>query len=301
MNWLDTIILGIVEGITEFLPISSTGHMVIVDAILNHNRVLTDREQEFTRLFEVCIQLGAILSVVVLYWKKFFDFTRVDFYLKLIVAVFPALLFGLLFSKKIDQLLESPLTVASALLIGGIVLLFVDKMFTNTHIDHEKNMSYRHGLVIGFWQVLAMIPGTSRSAATIIGGMQQKLTRRFAAEFSFFLAVPTMMAATGYKLMQAYKLNAVRPAEDTLFSSHNLQCLLVGNIIAFVVAMIAIKSFIHLLQKHGLRGFGVYRIFAAIAIFGLMYAGYIKKDESKASTMPDKTEMAAPSATDTAH
>jgi undecaprenyl-diphosphatase len=286
MTWLDTIILGIVEGITEFLPISSTGHMVIVDAILNHGRTLTDHEREFTKLFEVCIQLGAILSVVVLYWKKFFDFSRLDFYLKLIVAVFPALLIGLLFSKKIDRLLDSPMTVACALLVGGIVLLFVDNLFTKTHIDHEKNMSYGKGLMIGFWQVLAMIPGTSRSAATIIGGMQQNLTRRFAAEFSFFLAVPTMMAATGYKLLEAYKLNAVRPAEQTLFSSQNVQFLIAGNVIAFVVALVAVKTFIHFLQKHGLRAFGVYRIIAAAAIFGLMSTGFIKKDESKPADAP---------------
>ncbi len=275
MNWTETIILSIVEGITEFLPISSTGHMIITSAILGIN------EDAFTKLFEVCVQLGAILAVVALYWKKFFDFTRAQFYLKLILAVAPALIFGLLFSKKIDQLLESSLTVALALLIGGVILLFVDKLFKRTHVDHEHNMHFMKALAIGFWQVIAMIPGTSRSAATIVGGMQQGLTRRFAAEFSFFLAVPTMFAATGYKLLQAYKLDKVKPVSESLFNSHNIQLLVVGNIIAFIVAMIAIKTFIHFLQKNSLRAFGIYRIIAAGAIFFLMYQGVIKRETHK--------------------
>ena len=265
MTWLDTIILSIVEGITEFLPISSTGHMIIASSILGIS------EDEFTKLFEICVQLGAILSVVVLYWKKFFDIKRFDFYFKLIVAVFPALVFGFLFSKKIDQFLESPLTVAMALLIGGIVLLFVDKLFTNTTIDHEQNLSYKKAFMIGLWQVIAMIPGTSRSAATIVGGLQQKLTRRFAAEFSFFLAVPTMVAATGYKMLKSYKEHP-----EILKDKHNLMILGAGNVIAFTVAMIAIKTFIHFLQKHGLRAFGLYRIIAAAAILLMMFGGLIK-------------------------
>lgn len=282
MTWLDTVILSIVEGITEFLPISSTGHMIIASSILGIG------EDEFVKLFEIVVQLGAILSVVVLYWKKFFDIKRVDFYLKLIVAVFPALVFGFLFSKKIDQFLESPLTVALTLLIGGIVLLFVDKLFTNNTIDHEKDMNYQKGFMIGLWQVIAMIPGTSRSAATIVGGMQQKLTRRFAAEFSFFLAVPTMIAATGYKMLKAYKEN---PA--MLKDKHNLMVLGIGNLIAFIVAMIAIKTFIHFLQKHGLRGFGFYRIIAAGCIFIMLSAGTIKRGSQhvpEVDTKPAKTE-----------
>jgi undecaprenyl-diphosphatase len=265
MTWIDTIILSIVEGITEFLPISSTGHMVIVGSILGIS------EDNFTKLFEICVQLGAILSVVALYWKKFFDLSRMDFYMKLMLAVFPALVFGFLFSKKIDQFLESPMTVALALLIGGIVLLFVDKLFSNNTIDHEKDMSYQKGFIIGMWQVIAMIPGTSRSAATIVGGMSQKLSRRFAAEFSFFLAVPTMMAATGYKLLKAYK-----EQPEMLKDKHNLMLLGVGNVIAFIVAAIAIKTFIHFLQKNSLRAFGIYRIIAAAVIFVLMYQGIIK-------------------------
>ncbi len=265
MTWLDTIILSIVEGITEFLPISSTGHMIIASSILGIS------EDEFTKLFEICVQLGAILSVVALYWRKFFDLKRMDFYFKLIVAVFPALVFGFLFSKKIDQFLESPTTVAFAMAIGGFILFFVDKLFSRPSIDHEQNLSYRKAFVIGLWQVLAMIPGTSRSAATITGGMQQKLTRRFAAEFSFFLAVPTMIAATGYKMLKAYKEN---PA--MLKDSHNIMVLLVGNIIAFAVALIAIRTFIHFLQKHSLRVFGIYRILAAMVIMLMMYNHIIK-------------------------
>jgi undecaprenyl-diphosphatase len=279
MTWIDTIILSIVEGITEFLPISSTGHMIIASAILGIG------EDEFTKLFEICVQLGAILSVVVLYWKRFFDMSRLDFYLKLVIAVFPALVFGFLFSKKIDQFLESPLTVAVMLLAGGVVLLFVDTLFGRTTINHEQNMSYSKSFRIGLWQVIAMVPGTSRSAATIIGGMQQKLTRRFAAEFSFFLAVPTMIAATGYKLLKSYKEHP-----EILKDKHNLMLLGVGNIIAFIVAMIAIKTFIHFLQKNSLRSFGVYRIIAALAIFIMMYTGTIGHASKEGQAKPAVTE-----------
>jgi len=262
MTWIDAIIISIIEGITEFLPISSTGHMIIASSILGIG------DDEFTKLFEICIQLGAILSVVVLYWKRFFDIKRLDFYLKLIVAVFPALVFGYLFSKKIDEFMESPLTVAMTLLLGGIVLLFIDKLFTKNTIDREDNLSYKKSFMIGLWQVIAMIPGTSRAAATIVGGMQQNLTRKFAAEFSFFLAVPTMVAATGYKLLKAYKEHP-----EMLKDKQNLALLGVGNIVAFVVAMIAVKTFIHFLQKNSLKAFGVYRIIAAGVIFLLMYMG----------------------------
>jgi undecaprenyl-diphosphatase len=271
MTWLDTIILSIVEGITEFLPISSTGHMIIASSIMKIGN------DDFTKLFEICVQLGAILSVVVLYWKRFIDIKRLDFYFKLVIAVFPALVFGFLFSKKIDQFLESPTTVAVTLLIGGIVLLFVDQLFNKNTIDSDAGLTNRKAFTIGMWQVIAMIPGTSRSAATIVGGMQQKLTRRFAAEFSFFLAVPTMVAATGYKMLKALK-----EQPEMLKDKHNLAMLGVGNLVAFVVAMIAIKTFIHFLQRNSLRAFGVYRILAAALIFVLMYQGVIKKEEPKA-------------------
>lgn len=279
MTWLQAIIISIIEGITEFLPISSTGHMIIASSILGIG------EDEFVKLFEVCIQLGAILSVVVLYWKKFLNVSSVEFYLKLVVAVAPALVFGLLFSKKIDKLLESPMTVGITLLAGGIVLLFVDKMFNKPRIDHDEHLHYTKALTIGLWQVLALVPGVSRSAATIIGGMQQKLTRRLAAEFSFFLAVPTMAAATGYKLLEAYHKHP-----ELLQNKDNVIMLLAGNVIAFVVAFIAVKSFITYLQKHSLRSFGIYRILAGAAVLILLQMNVIKKPMPKA----EETEISTP-------
>lgn len=259
MNLFEAIIIAIVEGITEYLPISSTGHMIITSSLLG---IHTD---EFTKLFEVAIQLGAILAVVVLYWRKFFDFSKWQFYVKLIVAVVPALIFGKIFSDKIDELLESPLVVAITLLVGGIILLFIDKLFSDDGIKEEEQISYRRAFVIGVWQCLAMVPGVSRSAASIIGGMQQKLTRKLAAEFSFYLAVPTMCAATGYKLYQGY---------DT-FTAEHVQLLIVGNVVAFIVAILAIKFFIGFLQKHGFRVFGWYRIVAGIVLLILIWQGVI--------------------------
>lgn len=264
MTLFQAVIIAIVEGITEFLPISSTGHMIITSSLLGIEN------EEFTKLFEIVIQLGAILSVVVLYWKKFFDFSRWQFYVKLIVAVIPALILGYLFSDKIDTLLESPTTVAVALIAGGFILLFVDKLFKRPMVDDEREVTYKKGFVIGVWQVLAMIPGVSRSAATIIGGMQQRLSRKAAAEFSFFLAVPTMCAATGYKVIKALK-----EQPEMLKDSNNLLLLGVGNLVAFFVALLAIKSFISFLQKHSFQVFGVYRIIAGLAILGLIWAGVI--------------------------
>lgn len=262
MDIWQAIIIAIVEGLTEFLPVSSTGHMVITSALLKLNK------DEFTKLFEVCIQLGAILAVVVLYWRKFFVFdkNRLNFYVKLIVAVLPALIVGYLFADKIDALLESPLVVGVSLLLGGIVLLFVDNWFTNPTIEKDEEMNLFRSLRIGFWQCVAMIPGVSRSAATIIGGMQQKLTRNVAAEFSFFLAVPTMAAATGYKLLKGREL--------LMANTENLKLLLVGNVVAFIVAMIAIKFFIGTLKKYGFRVWGYYRIVVGIAILVAIGLGY---------------------------
>lgn len=262
MDIWQAIIIAIVEGLTEFLPVSSTGHMVITSALLNLNK------DEFTKLFEVCIQLGAILAVVVLYWKKFliFDKNRVNFYIKLMIAVLPALIVGYLFADRIDALLESPLVVGIMLLLGGIVLLFVDNWFTKPTIEKDEEMDFFKALRIGFWQCVAMIPGVSRSAATIIGGMQQKLTRNVAAEFSFFLAVPTMAAATGYKLLKGREL--------LMANTENLKLLLIGNIVAFIVAMIAIKFFINTLKKYGFRVWGYYRIAVGIAILVAIGMGY---------------------------
>ncbi|MCW3461888.1 undecaprenyl-diphosphate phosphatase [Chitinophaga nivalis] len=262
MNVFQAIIIAIVEGLTEFLPISSTGHMIIVSSLLGISK------DEFTKLFEVVIQLGAILAVVVLYWKKFFVFdkNRLNFYLKLAVAVLPALISGYLFSDMIDKMLESPLTVAITLLLGGIILLFVDNWFKEGTIDTDEKISMFTALRIGFFQCLALVPGVSRSAASIIGGMQQKLTRNVAAEFSFFLAVPTMAAATGYKLLKGRELLLAHP--------ENLKLLLIGNVVAFLVAMGAIKFFIGALKKYGFKMWGYYRIVVGLIILVAMMMGY---------------------------
>lgn len=260
MSIVDAVIIAIVEGLTEFLPVSSTGHMIITSSLLGIEK------EAFTKLFEVVIQLGAILAVVVLYYKKFFNFSRWQFYLRLIIAVIPALIFGALFSKRIKALMESNLTVGLSLLIGGIILLFVDSIFRNAKNDNDADISYPKAFAIGLWQVLAMIPGVSRSAASIVGGMQQGLSRRLAAEFSFFLAVPTMIAATAKDLWDWYK-------ETDGIASGDVKILLLGNTIAFIVAILAIKFFISYLQKHGFRLFGWYRIVVGIVVLILVFSG----------------------------
>ena len=262
MTIFESIIIAIVEGLTEFLPISSTGHMIITSSLLGIAK------DDFTKLFEVAIQLGAILSVVVLYWKKFFDFKKWHFYLKLMVAVIPALGIGFLFEDYIDALLESPLTVAISLLAGGVVLIFIDRFFNKPLINDEPQISFGKAFIIGIWQCVAMIPGVSRSAASIIGGMQQKLTRNLAAEFSFFLAVPTMAAATLYKL---FKTHNEHP--EILADKNNLMLLGLGNVVAFIVALLAIKFFISFLQKYGFKMFGWYRIIAGTILLILILSG----------------------------
>lgn len=264
MDTIQSIIIAIVEGLTEFLPISSTGHMIITEKLLNLSST------DFSKVFTVAIQLGAILAVVVLYWKKFFDFKNWQFYAKLIAAVIPALVLGFLLSDRIDALLESSLTVAISMLAGGVILLFIDTVFKEHTIDDEKDVSFGRAILIGVWQCLAMIPGVSRSAASIIGGMQQKLTRNAAAEFSFFLAVPTMLAATGYKLLKYYK-------EYGGFSSNEIKQLAIGNVVAFIVALLAIKFFISFLKKHGFRVWGYYRIIVGIILLVLILTGYINR------------------------
>lgn len=257
MNLLESIILAVIEGITEYLPISSTGHLIIASSFM---KIATD---EFTKLFTIVIQLGAILAVVVLYWKRFFQ--SVDFYIKLLIAVIPAILLGLLLNNYIDALLESPVTVAITLIIGGIILLKVDDWFKSNEIYDAQNpnahteITYVTALKIGFFQCLAMIPGTSRSGASIVGGMTQKLNRKTAAEFSFFLAVPTMFGATAKKGYDYYKAGFE-------LTSQQINYLIIGNIIAFVVALVAIKSFIDYLSKKGFKIFGYYRIVLGIAL-----------------------------------
>ncbi len=252
MDYLQAVVLAIIEGITEFLPISSTGHMIIASSFFGI------AHDDFTKLFTIVIQLGAILSVVVLYFKRFFQ--TLDFYFKLVVAFIPAVVFGLLFSKKIDALLENPVTVAVSLVLGGFILLKVDDWFTNKEETQEtENISYLTALKIGLFQCLAMIPGVSRSGASIIGGMSQKLSRKTAAEFSFFLAVPTMFGATIKKCYDFYK-------DGYVLTHEQINLLIIGNILAFIVAMLAIKSFIGYLSKHGFKMFGYYRIIAGTVI-----------------------------------
>lgn len=259
MNIFEVVVLAIIEGITEFLPVSSTGHMIIASSLMGI------QSDDFVKLFTVAIQLGTILSVVVLYFKRFFR--SFEFYFKLLVAFIPAVIFGLLFSKKIDELLESPLTVAVSLLLGGIILLFVDNWFKNADVDDADQISYPTALKVGVFQCLAMIPGVSRSGASIVGGMSQKLTRKAAAEFSFFLAVPTMFAATAKKLFDFYK-------DGHIISGHEINLLLIGNAIGFLVALIAIKSFIGFLSKNGFRIFGIYRIIIGAIIIVLILSGH---------------------------
>ncbi|MDD2303379.1 MAG: undecaprenyl-diphosphate phosphatase [Prolixibacteraceae bacterium] len=258
MTTIEAVIIAVVEGITEFLPISSTGHMIITEALLGVNM------DEFTKAFTVNIQFGAILSVVVLYWRRFLQ--SWTFYQKLLVAFMPAAVIGLLGSDLIDQLFESVMVVAITMLLGGILLLFVDKWFKKE--KENQKVTYRNALKIGFWQCIAMIPGVSRSAASIIGGMQQKLSRTNAAEFSFFLAVPTMAAASGYKL-----LKLILHPDGISMMKDNLTTLLIGNIVAFIVAMIAIKTFITFLQKHGFKVFGWYRIVVGLILITLLLMG----------------------------
>ncbi len=288
MTLFEAIIIAIVEGLTEFLPISSTGHMIIASSLLGIHK------EEFTKVLEVAIQLGAILAVVILYWRKFFQFNNLSFYIKLLVGVIPALALGYFFGDAIDQMLESPLVVAISLLLGGIVLLFVDKWFNgNTRqpadlmattttkeelVEADERLSYKKSFFIGIWQVLAMIPGVSRSAASIIGGMQQRLTRNFAAEFSFFLAVPTMFAATAYSLfIKDWSQSGVaRKGYDIIMASkENTMAFIVGNIVAFVVAILAIRFFINYLKLYGFKVFGVYRIIAGILLLLLIATGVI--------------------------
>lgn len=254
MSFLQALIIAIVEGITEFLPVSSTGHMIIAQQILGIEST------DFVKMFTVNIQFGAILSVIVLYWKRFFQST--DFYFKLFVAFLPAAVIGFLLGDFIDSMLENVVVVAISLLLGGIVLLFIDKWFNKPVEDQQ--ITWKKALIIGFFQCIAMIPGVSRSAATIIGGMSQKLTRINAAEFSFFLAVPTMFAASAYKLLQNYQV--IQP--------NDIQLLVFGNIVAFIVALIAIKTFIGFVTRYGFKIFGYYRIVLGLVLLILLLSGF---------------------------
>ncbi|ODS78246.1 MAG: UDP-diphosphatase [Cytophagaceae bacterium SCN 52-12] len=256
MSFWQAVVLAIVEGLTEFLPVSSTGHMIIASSFMGIGH------DEFVKMFTVNIQFGAILSVVVLYWKRFVKDIDFNFYLKLLAAFIPAAVFGFLLNDWIDMLLENVYVVAVTLLLGGIVLVFIDRWINAPR--EEKPMSFAQAFRIGLFQCIAMIPGVSRSAATIIGGMMQGFSRKQAAEFSFFLAVPTMAAAGGYKLLKTY---------DTI-QAEDVKILLIGNLVAFVVAMLAIKFFIGYVTRYGFKVFGYYRIALGLLLLALLASGY---------------------------
>ena len=265
MDIIQAIIIAIVEGLTEFLPVSSTAHMKFTNPLIGVTPT------PFTNMFEIVIQLAAILSVVFAYSKKFFDFKHPSFYIKLIVAVIPALIAGVLLKKYIDRALDNLTFIACVMIAGGIILLFIDNFFTGNTITEEKNISLPKAFVIGCFQVLSVLfPGLSRSAATIIGGMTQKLTRNLAAEFSFFLAVPTMFAASAKSFYDVYK------EHPEVLVRNNMTTLGIGAVVAFVVALLAIRFFINYLQKHGFKIFGFYRIILGIVMLILLYTGVIR-------------------------
>ncbi len=265
MNTVQSVIISIVEGLTEFLPVSSTAHMKITNPLIG---VQID---SFEEMFEIVIQLAAILSVVTIYWKKFLDFKSFNFYIKLVLALIPAIIFGALLKKHIDANLKDLRIIASVMIGGGILLLFVDKWFTKNEITDETQISYQKAFTIGCFQVLSIIfPGFSRSAATIVGGMSQKLTRGLAAEFSFFLAVPTMFAASVKSLWDLYK-----ESPEVLKDTSNLGTLALGSVIAYIIALLSIKFFIGYLQKHGFRVFGWYRIAMGAIVWILIYKNII--------------------------
>jgi undecaprenyl-diphosphatase len=269
MDTLQALIIAIIEGLTEFLPISSTAHMGFAASLLGME------ESEFLKMFQVSIQFGAILAIVVLYWKKFFDFSNFNFYIKLIAAVLPALVLGYLFDDLIEEVLGNQIAISSVLVLGGVVLLFADNWFKNPTILDEKEITVKKAVIIGFWQCLAMMPGTSRSAASIIGGMTQGLTRKASAEFSFFLAVPTMLAVTVYSIFVKTwgkgTATEMKGYDMILRDQNHINLFIIGNIVAFVVALIAVKTFINLLTKYGFKVWGWYRIIIGIALLLYFY------------------------------
>ena len=250
MNTIQTILIAIIEGITEFLPISSTAHMKFA------NPFLGIADSPFVDLYEIVIQFAAILSVVVIYRKDFFNFKDYRFYLKLLLAVLPALIFGALLKKYIDAVLDNLWVIATVMVLGGIALIFIDRYFKKqvASVDHEP-IQFKQAFWVGCFQVLAIVfPGLSRSAATIIGGLSQKLSKKAAAEFSFFLAVPTMLAASAKSTLDVYQ------DHPEVFVGENLMNMLIGGLVAFVVALISVKFFIQFVQKRGFSLFGWYRI-----------------------------------------
>lgn len=274
MDALQTIIIAIVEGLTEFLPVSSTGHMIITQNLLGVSPAEGSADEAFVHAFTFIIQFGAILSVVCLYWKKFFQVRskqewaeKVDFYKLLIIGVLPAVVIGMAAKKSglLDWLLNSVWVVAITLVVGGIFMLFCDKLFSKG--DESNEVTPRRAFIIGLFQCLSVIPGMSRSMSTIVGGMTQRLTRRRAAEFSFFLAVPTMAGATLLDLFDLMKENS------DWATSHNILMLIIGCVVAFIVALLAMKWFVNFLAKYGFKAFGWYRIIIGGVILSLLLCG----------------------------
>ncbi len=264
MSIFEAIIIAIVEGLTEYLPISSTAHMIFTSSLMGIEK------DEFVKMFQVSIQFGAILAVVVVYWKKFLDPRNIGFYAKLACAVVPALVLGYLFDDKIEEVLEKPVPIAITMMAGGVFLLFIDRIFKDGPIEEEKDISVPKAVTIGVWQCLAMMPGVSRAAASIIGGMQQNLSRKLAAEFSFFLAVPTMLAVTIYSVFLKDWEGGEKGYEMLMNDQDTLVMFLTGNIVAFIVALAAIKSFVGILNRFGFKPFGWYRIIAGAVILAVL-------------------------------
>ncbi len=285
MTWIQSVVIAVVEGITEFLPISSTAHIKFTKAIMQ-----MDPKEPFGNMFDIVIQFAAILAVIVLYWKKFVNFRHISFYIKLVVAVIPALVFGALLKKHIDHILGNVTIIACITILGGVLLLFIEKLFKKPVVHSEEDINYVQALKIGMYQILSILfPGLSRSAATILGGMASKLNKTVAAEFSFFLAVPTMAAATAKEVLDTYK------ETPEVFHSSNNAMLAVGCAVSFVVSLLAIRSFITYIQKHSFRAFGIYRIIAGVAVLILISTGIIKKDEPKPEFKPVATAYHTPS------
>ena len=269
MNIFQSIIIAIIEGITEFLPISSTAHMKFA------NPFLGIESSPFVDLFEIVIQLAAIASVVVIYRKRFFDFKHYSFYIKLMIAVIPALIFGAVLKKHIDAALGNLWVIAIVMVAGGVILIFIDKFFAKAEASQnqeseQEGITYKKSFIIGCFQVLSILfPGLSRSAATIIGGMSQQLNKKTALEFSFFLAVPTMLAASAKSTLDVYQTN------PEVFGQENLITLFIGAVVAFVVALLSVQFFMRIVEKRGFAPFGWYRIVLGLSILGLLYTHYL--------------------------
>ena len=282
MSILEALILALVEGLTEFLPVSSTAHLLFTEELAGI------QQTEFVKMFTVSIQFGAILAVVVAYWQRFFKNIQWTFYRTLAIAVIPALILGKLFDDNIEAVFEKPIIIAAVLIFGGVVLLFIDRIFSKQSQINDQEVSMRKGILIGLWQCLAMMPGVSRSAASIIGGMQQGLNRKSAAEFSFFLAVPTMAAVTLYSVFLkdwCYNGHETKGIEMILSSTENTLVFLIGNVASFIVAFIAIKSFISFLQKYGFKIWGIYRIVVGVVLLLLfLNQEHPHKEQSECKT-----------------